>query len=215
MNIATSADALARAAYNALRLCPKTGLWAFAWLVVTSSRVTIITTDSYALSYSHLPLERPKHLLTVDGVAFKVTHEDLTALEVRCREGKKEGVSLEFDMSKHEIWYRGEDDEKDLCMDDIFEDGIADDSWDEIKLSVFRDLLAERADDPQARKVLLSTKYLQKLSMVKKEKDQGAHLYFSGEDDTVLAKIGEHYQMLIEPIDPKRHQAALGEEATW
>lgn len=213
MHIATSADALARACYNALKYAGKTDPWAMAMAIIETGCVSYLTTDGYALAWASCPADTPD--ITAPGVAFKVSRSDLEALELRCREGKKERVALEFDLDKHVIWYRGEDSDKDLCVNDIFEDGIEPESWDEINLTVFRELIAERALDPQARRVLLAPPYLQKIGQLKRDKDQGADIWTSGEIDPVLIKVGDGFRLAIQPIDPERHRTALGEGATW
>lgn len=213
MQITTSADALSRATYNALLYCPKRPPWGTALVLVASDRVSLLTCDGYALAWAECPCETSKD--TVDGVAYKLTRSDLEALEARCRAGKKERVVLDFSIEDCEIWYRGEDEENDLCMEDVFEDGIDVSSWDEINLDVFRGLVSVREADPQARRVLLAPEYIRKIGQLKKDKNQGADFWISEEDDPVLVKIGEGFRLIIQPIDRERHKLALGEEATW
>jgi hypothetical protein len=214
MQIATSADALGRATYNALRYPGKTAPWDMALVVVMDKGVSFLTTDSYALSWSLCRAEHA-HVLAVNGVSFKITRADMELLEARCRAGKRERVTLDFLLEDREIWYRGEDPEKDLCMSDVFEDGIEPNSWDEINLSMFRDLIAERKEDPSTRQVLLAPKYLQKIGMLKGDKNQGACISIGAPDEPVTVTFGEDFGVIIEPIDIERHKAALGEGAVW
>jgi hypothetical protein len=213
MQIMTSADALARACYNALLYCPKREPWAFALVLVTRGGVSLLTTDGYALARAECPALTPEDMAS--GVAFKIERADLEALETRARSGKKERLSLEFNMKTREIWYRGEDEEDDICMQDVFDESLEENSWDEINLDVFRELISAREVDPQTRRVILAPEYIRKIGQLKKDKNQGADFAFSGELDPALIKVGEGFWLIIQPIDRERHRAALGEEATW
>jgi hypothetical protein len=215
MNIATSADALARAAYNALLYTMKVPPWDMCLLVVEPGRVSYLTSDSYCLSWAEHPAETPANV--TQGVAFKVSREHLAALEKRSRAGRGERVTLEFNLIDQAIWYRGEDPEEDLRMDDIFDDGMLDgeDTWDANILVAFREMISERETDSSARQVMVATRYLHAVGRLKKEKDQGADLWISGENDPVLVKVGPGHRLMIQPIDRERHKAALGDGATW
>lgn len=214
MHIITSADAIARASYNALLYCPKTPPWDMCLLIITPGRVSYLTSDSYSLSWATHEATTPD--LHADEVTFKLSRDDLVELEKRAREGKKERVVIDFDMASQQIWYQGEDHTKDLRMTDMFIDGIAWDSWDEINLATFREIISTRELDPLARRVLLAPEYLRKLGQLKRDKNQSADLWFGAEEsDTVLIKVGDGFRLAIEPIDHERHRKALGEEATW
>lgn len=213
MNITTSADALARGTYNALLYAPKRPPLDMALVVVERERVTYLTSDGYALAASSHDAETPERL--VPGYTVKVSREDLVALEARARAGKTEVVRLDFLPREKEIWYRGEFPENDLRMDDIFEDGIIEDSRDEINLTLFRKLIKERESDTETRRVILNRNYLRKLGQVKADKDSGADVCITLPDEPVLIKVGPHMQVIVEPIDRDRHAAALGEDAVW
>lgn len=213
MNIATSADALSRATYNALLYAPKRPPLDSCLLVAELGRVTYLTFDGYALSAASHHAETPEDL--VPGFTVKISREDLVELEARSRAGKKESVTLEFLADEKEIWYRGEFPENDLCMQDIFDDGIGEVSRDEINLVLFRDLIKERERDEETRRVILNRNYLRKLGQAKADKDQGADLCIALPDEPVLIKVGPELQIIVQPIDRERHAAALGEEAVW
>lgn len=214
MQITTSADALARATYNALLYCPKTPPWDACLIVLTPEGVSYLTSDSYSLAWSTCPAE-------LDGAvtwsAIKIAREDLAALEKRAREGKKETVRLDFEPGEL-FAYRGENPDEDIELADLFEDSdIPDeeDSRDENILAVFRELISERETDPSTRRVMVATDYVRKLGQLKKGKHQGADFCFGEEDDPVLVKVGEGFRLIVEPIDRERHRLALGEGATW
>lgn len=214
MQIVTSADAQARATYNALLYCGKAPPFDAVWIVVELGRVSYLTSDGYALAWSQAEATTPD--VIDDGVAFKLSREDLEALEKRSREGKKERVYLEFWVDECEIWYRGEDPAADMRMTDIFEDGTDEDSWDEINLVAFREIISQRELDLQARRVLLKPEYVRKLGQLKRDKDQGADFWIGEEEnDPVLVKVGDGFRLAVQPIDHERHEAALGEGAIW
>lgn len=213
MNITTSADALSRATYNALLYAPKRPPLDSCMLVVESGRVTHLTTDGYALAACTHDAETPDRL--VPGFTVKISRDDLVALEARARAGGKESVTLEFLVEEREVWYRGEDEEKDLRMDDIFESDTMGESRDEANLTFFRDLIKERQGDLAARRIILNRNYLRKLGQAKADKDVGADVCIALPDEPVLIKVGPHMQVIVQPIDRERHAAALGEDAVW
>lgn len=212
MNIVTDASTLARATFNALLFCPKEEPWAICYIHVTEGCVSYLTSDGYALAWA--THEAETFGLRADEVTFKISRDDLANLEKRSREGKNERVQLEFSMDDREIWYLGEESEKNFCMSDTFEDGPGN-SWDEINLLSFREIISEREVDPLARKVLLKPEYLQKVGRTKRDKNTAADIWISLESDTVLIKVGDGTRLAIEPIDHERHKKALGEGATW
>lgn len=215
MLITTSADVLSRACYNALRYCPKAGKFAMCMIVPTPEGVSIVTSDSYALSWAIFPGELPETV--VHYAAIKLSYESLTQLEERSRKGKKEGVQLSFEPGNF-LEYRGEDGGNDMQWTDVFADSMFDEetSWDERVLQEFREIIMERLEDPESRRVVLAPKYVQKLGQLKKEDPNvGADFLFGGEDDDVLIRVGQFFRVAIHPIVPVRHRAALGEEALW
>lgn len=217
MLITTSADALARTTWNALKYCPKTPPWDVCYVTTEPDGVSFVTSNSYDLSWSICPADLPEGW--TGEATVKITRTALEEIEGRAKKGKKRPVVLSFEAGEC-IEYRGEDAKDDCRWDDIFEDSEFPDnetfSRDEKILAQFREVISERRNDPDSRRVLLNTESLRKLGMLKKSSpQQGVELWFAGRDDTVLAKVGEHFMLAIEPVDPERHKAALGEEATW
>jgi hypothetical protein len=220
MNIAVSTEALMRAAYNALLYAPKKVPWCMAYVTLTPEGVSFVTSDSYSLAWCVVPWEDAP--TGVMGATIKIDRESLVQLEERSRKDKADHIDhviLVFEPDEH-LGYKGADPEKDVYWPDIFDDGNGlddgNETWDEYNLRAFRQLIEEREEDPETRRVILNTSYLRKLGQLKKEdKDMGADLCFALPDETVLVKVGDFFRLTIEPIERERHEEALGEGATW
>lgn len=214
VKLITDADALSRAAYNGLLYCPKDPLWGMCMMISDPESVSIITTDGYSLAWARCPVRAPDG---TPGGSIKLTRDALADLEGRTRKDKRAEIHLDFRPGRG-LEYRGEDPEDDVLWPDVFEDSLLDepDTLDEYLLDTFKDLIDERLRDRRTQRVIVAPKYLRKLGQLKKvNKDQGADFLFAGEEEEVLIQVGPEFRLVVQPIEPERHAAAIGEGATW
>jgi hypothetical protein len=211
MILTTSADAVAKATFNALLFSPKKEPWDMAQIHLGVEGVSWLTSDSYALCQSDLAgswdTDDPKGVM-------KISREALAIIEERARKDKKERVQLYFRLGL-DMEYRGENPDNNLVFPELYVEGEIKRSWDDINVDVFSELLSERNEDAPLGRVLIARDYLGKLRQVKADKDVGADFWPFGPDEPILIKVGPDVKIVIEPIEYERHETALGEDVTW
>jgi hypothetical protein len=210
MEVHLKASELVRASYNALLWVGKSAPWDVAYVVLLPEFVTIVTSDSYAVTEAEATVE--SHQGTHSRLV-RISSDALKVIEKRARDTK--GL-ISLKATNDALIYADEKAGEDLEFPDEFEESEYDEeeSWDEINIRAFSDLLRERMEATDTHVFMVNPAYLRKFSMTKKDHpDDCADVWARG-SDPILVKIGKT-RTALQTIDRERNAEALGEDKQW
>lgn len=208
MEVTLSASALVKSVYNALLWCPKKEPWNIGYVTITTGRVTILTTDSYAVAEVMTPVESHQ------GDPFrvvKITRDDLKALEDRA--GKAKGLIV-LRITESGLIYSDENEGEDLEFEDLYEEGFDEESWDDINIVTLSEILQDRMEQPEGHKFMTKREYWRKISMTKVDNPDVCADIWVDHEEPVLIQVGRA-RIAINTIDRSQNAKALGEDNQW
>jgi len=211
MKATIEAKDLVRALDNALLFCPKKDPWDHALYTFHRDRVTIITSDSYATHRETCPagVDPPPDY----PESGKASRAGLEAILRRAKASPGE-VTLTY-ISGVSLTYRDHLEGEDLEAPDLYQDADIGDSWDDINLSAFQELLDDRKEDHrETHRFMVDTNYLGKLRQLRAKPGIAADVWVFG-DAPIFARKGPWSETVIQPIDRERHATKNGDGVLW